>query len=109
MNRELKAFVGLSSNLAFNEDVTDKGNPNPILESPIGLCLFYDEIWFLDESLCREMQKMAKFRNIVVHDYDKIDTEIVIGALRRGLDDFLGYKQAVVEIVKPNTADFSQW
>jgi hypothetical protein len=52
MNRELKAFVGLSSNLAFNEDVTDKGNPNPILEGPIGLCLFYDEIWFLDESLC---------------------------------------------------------
>jgi hypothetical protein len=52
LNRELKALIGLSSPILFNEDVTDNDKPNPILEGPIGLCLFYDELWFLDESLC---------------------------------------------------------
>lgn len=52
INPQLKAFIGLSSPLAFNEDETDKGDPNPVLEGPTCLCLFYQELWFLDKSLC---------------------------------------------------------
>ena len=33
--------------------------------------------------LFAKMDKMTKFRNIVVHHYDRIDGEIVIGILRR--------------------------
>ena len=43
---------------------------------------------------------MAKFRNVVVHDYDRVDAEIVIGILRRNLDDFTKYKDAVVKLIK---------
>ena len=32
----------------------------------------------LDKGLLKTMEKMAKFRNVVVHDYDKVDTEIVL-------------------------------
>jgi len=45
----------------------------------------------LDEGLFQIMGKMAKFRNIVVHHYDKVDAEIVVGILRQKLNDFLEY------------------
>lgn len=45
------------------------------------------------------MDKMAKFRNIVVHQYEKVDTEIVIMILRKHLDDFLVFRDAVLQIL----------
>jgi uncharacterized protein YutE (UPF0331/DUF86 family) len=45
------------------------------------------------------MGKMAKFRNIVVHQYESVDTAIVIMILRKHLDDFLVFRDAVVKMV----------
>lgn len=42
------------------------------------------------------MTKMVRFRNIVVHDYARIDPEIVIGILHRDVDDL---KKFAVEIL----------
>ena len=41
------------------------------------------------------MEKMAKFRNIVVHQYEAVDSEIVILILRKHLDDFQLFSDAV--------------
>lgn len=54
----------------------------------------------LSDDLSESMQKMAKFRNIVVHHYDKVDSEIVVGILDRNLDDFLKYRDAIVQMIK---------
>jgi len=54
----------------------------------------------VDNNLSQSLVKMAKFRNVVVHDYDRVDAEIVIGILRRNLDDFKKYKDAVVKLIK---------
>jgi uncharacterized protein YutE (UPF0331/DUF86 family) len=54
----------------------------------------------LAEKLASELERMAKFRNVVVHDYDKVDEEIVIGILRNHLDDFDRFKDAVVIFLK---------
>ena len=43
---------------------------------------------------------MAKFRNIVVHHYDKVDAEIVVGILKKDLKDFMSYKDAIVGFLK---------
>jgi uncharacterized protein YutE (UPF0331/DUF86 family) len=45
------------------------------------------------------MGKMAKFRNIVVHQYESVDTAIVIMILRKHLNDFLVFRDAVVKMV----------
>ena len=42
------------------------------------------------------MEKMAKFRNIVVHQYEAVDAEIVVLILQRHLDDFQQFSDAVV-------------
>jgi uncharacterized protein YutE (UPF0331/DUF86 family) len=41
--------------------------------------------------------KMAKFRNVVVHQYETIDPTIVISILHRNLPDFEKYKNAIIK------------
>jgi uncharacterized protein YutE (UPF0331/DUF86 family) len=54
----------------------------------------------LGDGLCEPMEKMAEFRNIVVHSYDKVDAEIVVNILRNHLDDFLHYRNAILAFLK---------
>jgi hypothetical protein len=62
------AFVGLSTplfydyrNPASRAPSDTSSSPNPILDSPFGLMLLYDEIWFLCRSLCPENLRDAPF------------------------------------------------
>jgi uncharacterized protein YutE (UPF0331/DUF86 family) len=43
------------------------------------------------------MDKMAKFRNIVVHRYESVDLEIVLIILKNHLDDFLLFKDSILK------------
>ena len=54
----------------------------------------------LDDRLHLSLKKMAQFRNIVVHHYDKIDAEIVVGILQRDINDFIAYKEAIISYLK---------
>lgn len=45
------------------------------------------------------MEKMAKFRNIVVHQYESVDAEIVILVLRCHLNDFREFSVSVVKFI----------
>ena len=46
----------------------------------------------LPTSLFAKIERMGKIRNIVVHHYDTIDAEIVVGILKRDLNDFAGFQ-----------------
>jgi uncharacterized protein YutE (UPF0331/DUF86 family) len=46
------------------------------------------------------MEKMAKFRNIIVHQYEEVDAEIVITILKKHLSDFERFKEAVLAYLK---------
>lgn len=50
----------------------------------------------ISEHVCSAMIKMSRFRNIIVHDYARIDPQIVVGILRKDLVDF---KQFASEII----------
>jgi len=50
--------------------------------------------------LFNSLNKMTKFRNIIVHHYDSVDAEIVVGILKRDLKDFMGYKDAIISFLK---------
>lgn len=54
----------------------------------------------IPEALLDALNKMAKFRNIVVHHYDKIDPVIVITILRNNLGDFNRFKTAIITYLK---------
>ncbi|MFH0977517.1 MAG: DUF86 domain-containing protein [Spirochaetota bacterium] len=46
------------------------------------------------------MNKMAKFRNVVVHQYENVDAEIVILILKKHLKDFELYSEAILAYIK---------
>jgi hypothetical protein len=54
------AFIGLSGPLCYDyKHRLNRQYPNPILEAPLGLMIFYDEIVFLHESVCpRSLRKL---------------------------------------------------
>ena len=51
----------------------------------------------LEKSQSEPLNRMTKFRNIVVHQYEKVDPTIVIGILRNNLEDFEKYKKAIID------------
>lgn len=54
----------------------------------------------LDLELSTAMEKMSKFRNILVHHYGRVDESVVVDILHRRLDDFLKYKDAVLASIE---------
>jgi len=55
--------------------------------------LFENKI--IPENVCNTMIKMAKFRNIIVHDYARIEPEIVLGILRKDIGDFKKFAREI--------------
>jgi uncharacterized protein YutE (UPF0331/DUF86 family) len=49
------------------------------------------------------MEKMAKFRNIVVHQYEEVDTEIVVLILKKHLSDFQNFRAAILAYLQTQT------
>ena len=60
--------------------------------------LFENQV--ISEPVCTAMVKMAKFRNIVIHDYARIDPEIVIGILKKNLTDFKLFARDVIQFTE---------
>ena len=54
----------------------------------------------VNDKLFASLDKMAKLRNVVVHQYDKVDAEIVVGILKKDLKDFKGYRNSIVNFLK---------
>ena len=46
------------------------------------------------------MEKISKFRNVIVHNYDRVDAEIVVDILRNQIDDFNKYRDAIITWLK---------
>ena len=54
----------------------------------------------LSENLAERLVGIANFRNILVHDYEKIDREIVYQKLQKNLNDFKDFKTALLKFLK---------
>ena len=69
----------------------------PTSYSDTFLVLFEQQVF--DEALLGRLQQMAKFRNILVHNYEKVDPEIVIPLLKQNLNDFTLFGNSILEIL----------
>ncbi|UCF92197.1 MAG: DUF86 domain-containing protein [Desulfobacterales bacterium] len=82
--------------------IADKGYRTPTSYADTFKVLYEESI--LDGTLFSVLEKMAKFRNIVVHSYDRIDAEIVVSILRNDLQDFTAFKDSVINFLKSEKA-----
>jgi len=78
--------------------ISDKGYRIPATYADTFRVLYENGI--LNKDLFETMETMAKFRNIIAHRYDKVGTEIVVGILKKDLNDFSAYKDAIIKILK---------
>ena len=53
------------------------------------------EAGILPQEKLSKFKKMAQFRNIIVHDYEKIDPHIILNILRQDLDDLRLFARAI--------------
>jgi len=97
VERTLQMMIEICADIA-GHIISDKGYRVPATYADTFRVLYENGI--LNKDLFETMEKMAKFRNIIVHHYDKIDTEIVIGILKKDLKDFSAYKDAIINILK---------
>jgi uncharacterized protein YutE (UPF0331/DUF86 family) len=74
--------------------ISDKGYRVPNSYADTFSVLFENRV--IDEQLLVALEKMARCRNFIVHHYDKIDAEIIVGILKKNLSDFEAFKTAVV-------------
>jgi uncharacterized protein YutE (UPF0331/DUF86 family) len=97
VERTLQMMIETCADIA-GHIISDKGYRVPTTYADTFRVLYENGI--LNKELFETMEKMAKFRNIIVHHYDKVDTEIVIGILKKDLKDFSAYKDAIINILK---------
>ncbi|HBR17137.1 MAG TPA: hypothetical protein DD725_05965 [Deltaproteobacteria bacterium] len=97
VERTLQMMVEICVDIA-NHIVSDRVMRIPTGYSDTFKVLFENGV--IDRGLFDIMEKMAKFRNIVVHQYEKVDAEIVIIILKKHLTDFEKFREAILSYLK---------
>lgn len=54
----------------------------------------------LPVALAESLKRMAQFRNVVVHDYIRIDPEIVYRIVQENIPDIVAFAQVVIEMTR---------
>lgn len=81
-----KAYIGVSypllydyKNTRFIQNQRTLGPlPNPIIESPVGLMIMYDEIWFLTRALCPINMRSLPYVHYVDEEIPTFDWKSII-------------------------------
>jgi len=94
VERTLQILVEECIDIA-NHIISDEG-----LRLPVGYADAFEVLMenrIMNKKLSATMEKMAKFKNVIIHQYEKIDPATVVSILRRDLDDFEKYKKAIIK------------
>jgi uncharacterized protein YutE (UPF0331/DUF86 family) len=94
VERTLQILIELCIDIA-NNLISDKGIRLPTGYADTFKVLTENRI--ISKNLLKTMEKMAKFRNVVVHQYEKIEPSIVVSILHKNLGDFEKYKKAIIK------------
>ena len=96
VERTLQMMIESCADIA-GHIISDRGYRIPTSYADTFRVLYEKEVLIKD--IFETMEKISKFRNIIVHHYDRIDPEIVVSILRKDLDDFLAFKNAIINLL----------
>ena len=101
VERTLQIMIETCADIA-NHIVSDRGMRVPTGYADTFCVLMENAV--INADLCGIMGKMAKFRNVVVHQYEGVDAEIVIAILTKYLNDFERYRESILAYLnKPSS------
>jgi uncharacterized protein YutE (UPF0331/DUF86 family) len=78
--------------------ISEKGLRTPATYAESFAALY--EAGIINGRLLRSLEKMARCRNLIVHRYDRIDAEIIVGILKKNLGDFTRFKDALLAFLE---------
>lgn len=78
-----------------NHIISYEGYREPVDNKDIFQVLFEQKI--LDKKLMENLKKMAQFRNVIVHDYIRVQPEIVYAILQKNFGDVLEFANLIKE------------
>lgn len=93
VDRTLQLTIECCTDIA-NHVISAKGLPVPTSYAHAFSVLA--EGGLLPHGLAETMARIARFRNILVHQYTSVDPKIVVSILRTGMGDFRCYREAVL-------------
>jgi len=93
VERTLQMMIETCADIA-NHIVSDRGMRAPTGYADTFSVLMENAV--INPDLSTIMEKMAKFRNVVVHQYEGVDAEIVITILTKHLNDFERFRGAIL-------------
>lgn len=94
VERTLQILIELCVDIA-NHIISDQGMRLPTGYADTFKVLMENKV--VGKTLSETLEKMAKFRNVVVHQYETIDPAIVVSILHKNLRDFEKYKKTIVK------------
>lgn len=97
VERTLQMIIETYADIA-SHIISDRGFRVPTGYADTFRVLYEEKI--LGEDIYRMMERMAKFRNIIVHHYDGVDASIVVNILRQHLVDFETFKKTIFEYLQ---------
>lgn len=96
VERTLQIMIEICADIA-NHIISDKGYRTP--KSYADTFKVLHEEGILGKDIFKIMEDMARFRNILVHHYEKIDEVIVVNILKKHLNSFLTYRNAIISVL----------
>lgn len=96
VERTLQMMIELCADIA-GHIIADNGLRTP--ETYADTFRVLGENTILNPEQTAVMEKMAKFRNIVVHQYEAVDAEIVVLVLKKHLTDFDQFKDSIAKLL----------
>jgi uncharacterized protein YutE (UPF0331/DUF86 family) len=96
IERTLQILIELCIDIA-NHLISDRGMRLPTSYSDTFKVLLEKRI--ISKDLFKKMENMAKFRNVIVHQYEDINSRIVVSILHKNIKDFEKYKQAIIKSI----------
>lgn len=81
-----------------NHFIADNNWREPLSNKDVFVVLEENQV--ISSPLLHNLAKMAQFRNILVHDYARIDPDIIYNVLKNDIADFKGFIQEINEALK---------
>lgn len=81
--------------------IAQEGLRRPADNPDVFVVLVEEQI--LPDDLRTKLTAMARFRNLIVHDYARIDNQVVFAILKKRLDDFDQYARAILVYLESQT------
>jgi uncharacterized protein YutE (UPF0331/DUF86 family) len=104
VERTLQIMIETCTDIA-NHIVSDRGMSPPTTYSDTFRVFLENNI--IKPMLNLQINDSVKFRNVVVHQYEKVDAEIVIVILKRHLKDFDRFKDVILTYMQGLSEDSS--